>query len=83
VQSRVSLFILIYALMIVLSTAALYLLREQRVDVYISLNILSYYVSYAVVRPSISTNIVRIINIILFILFIAIVAYRIYEVLAP
>jgi len=67
----------------VLSTVALYLLKEQRVDVYVSLNILSYYVSYAVVRPSTLSSIVRVLNAALFALFIAIVAYRVYEVLAP
>jgi len=82
-RSRVSLFILVYTLMNVLSTVALYLLKEQRVDVYVSLNILSYYVSYAVVRPSTLSSIVRVLNAALFALFIAIVAYRVYEVLAP
>jgi hypothetical protein len=67
----------------VLSTVALYLLKEQRVDVYVSLNILSYYVSYAVVKPSTLSSIVRVLNAALFALFIAIVAYRVYEVLAP
>lgn len=82
-RSRVSLFILVYTLMNVLSTVALYLLKEQRVDVYVSLNILSYYVSYAVVKPSTLSSIVRVLNAALFALFIAIVAYRVYEVLAP
>jgi hypothetical protein len=82
-RSRVSLFILVYTLMNVLSTVALYLLKEQRVDVYVSLNILSYYVSYTVVRPSTLSSIVRVLNVALFALFIAIVAYRVYEVLAP
>ena len=82
-RSRVSLFILVYTLMNVLSTVALYLLKEQRVDVYVSLNILSYYVSYAVVKPSTLSSIVRVHNAALFALFIAIVAYRVYEVLAP
>jgi hypothetical protein len=81
-RSRVGLFILVYALMTVLSTVSLYLLKEQRVDVYISLNILSYYISYAVIRPGPSTNIVKVLNITLFALFIVVVAFRVYEVLA-
>jgi hypothetical protein len=80
-QSRVALFTLLYSFMNALSATTLYLLGEVRVDVYVSLNILAYYISYAILRPPTSSLRVRVLNRALIALFIVIAGYRVYEVL--
>ncbi|MEM2499349.1 MAG: hypothetical protein QXI94_04145 [Sulfolobales archaeon] len=60
----------------------MYLLGEDRVDAYTSVNILVYFVSYAVNRPSVEkSQAVRYLNVFLLLLFALIVAWRVYEVL--
>ncbi len=81
-ERRVSILVLVYAFLVVLSIISLYGLSEKRVDVYVSLNILTYYVSYAVVRPTYTSRYVKALNILLFIVFAIIVSYRVYEVLS-
>jgi hypothetical protein len=81
VQKRLNLLITTYTLLTVISVISLYVLGEKRVDVYVSLNILAYYVSYATLRPTIINRAVRFLNIALFIVFTIIVSFRIYEVL--
>jgi hypothetical protein len=81
VQKRLNLLITTYTLLTVISAISLYVLGEKRVDVYVSLNILAYYVSYATLRPTIINRAVRFLNIALFIVFTIIVSFRIYEVL--
>ncbi|MCC6035365.1 MAG: hypothetical protein LM567_07720 [Desulfurococcaceae archaeon] len=80
-QKRLNLLITTYTLLTVISVISLYVLGEKRVDVYVSLNILAYYVSYATLRPTIINRAVRFLNIALFIVFTIIVSFRIYEVL--
>ena len=80
-QSRLSLLLLVYTLLVVISAISLYVLGEKRVDVYVSLNILAYYVSYATLRPTLTTRAVRFLNIALFVIFAVIVSFRVYEVL--
>jgi len=80
-EKKANILLFMYTLLVVLSIISLYLLGEKRVDVYVSLNILAYYVSYAVARPSYTSRPVRILNIALFVIFTLIVALRIYEVL--
>jgi hypothetical protein len=82
VERRVSILVLVYAFLAVLSIISLYGLSEKRVDVYVSLNILTYYVSYAIVRPTYTSRYVKALNILLFIVFAIIVSYRVYEVLS-
>jgi hypothetical protein len=82
VERRVSILVLVYAFLVVLSIISLYGLSEKRVDVYVSLNILTYYVSYAIVRPTYTSRYVKALNILLFIVFAIIVSYRVYEVLS-
>lgn len=81
-ERRVSILVLVYAFLAVLSIISLYGLSEKRVDVYVSLNILTYYVSYAIVRPTYTSRYVKALNILLFIVFAIIVSYRVYEVLS-
>lgn len=73
----------IYTSMAMLASASMYLLGEDRGDAYASVNVLTYFVSYAVVRPgSERSRAVRYFNISLLLVFAAIVAWRVYEVLA-
>lgn len=81
-ERRVSILVLVYPFLVVLSIISLYGLSEKRVDVYVSLNILTYYVSYAIVRPTYTSRYVKALNILLFIVFAIIVSYRVYEVLS-
>jgi len=74
------LFTLMFTSLVVISNITLVFLNESRIDVYISLSILAYYVSHALSRPSTTYKPVRILNIALFVLFAVIVAYRVYEV---
>ncbi|MEM4664447.1 MAG: hypothetical protein QW271_01705 [Sulfolobales archaeon] len=68
--------------MTMLLSASIYLLGEDRVDAYTSVNILVYFVSYAVTRPSVErSKAVRYLNMFLLLLFALIVAWRVYEVL--
>jgi hypothetical protein len=80
-ERKLSVLILVYTILVVVSAISLYLLGERRVDVYVSLNILSYYVSYAIMRPSYTSRSIRLLNIVLFAVFTVIVSFRVYEVL--
>ena len=73
---------LLYTTLSSVSNASLLLLGEVRVDAYVALNILSFYVSYSLARPSTkSTTIVRLTHALLLTIFALIVGSRIYEVL--
>lgn len=80
-ERRTSILVLVYAFLVVVSIISLYELGERRVDVYVSLNILAYYVTYAVIRPTYTSRHVRVLNIVLFIVFALVASYRVYEVL--
>lgn len=81
-EGRVYSFLLVYTVLSVTSNMVLSLLGESRVDLYLSLNILAYYFSYAIVHPPIASRRAFLLNILLFTLFTGIVAYRVYEVLS-
>lgn len=80
-ERKLSVLILVYTTLVAVSSMSLYLLSEKRIDTYVSLNILAYYVSYAVIRPSYTTKSARYLNIVLFAIFAIIVSFRVYEVL--
>lgn len=69
--------------MAMLASASMYLLGESRVDAYASVNVLTYFVSYAVARPGLErSRAVRCLNALLLLVFAVVVAWRVYEVLA-
>jgi hypothetical protein len=81
-EGRVYSFLLVYTILSVTSNIVLSLLGESRVDLYLSLNILAYYFSYAIIHPTIASKRAVLLNILLLALFTAIVSYRVYEVLS-
>uniref|UniRef100_A0A7C2FPU1 Uncharacterized protein n=1 Tax=Thermosphaera aggregans TaxID=54254 RepID=A0A7C2FPU1_9CREN len=81
-QDKVLAFIFMFTVLVVVSSLSLSLTGEGRVDLYASLSILAYYVSYALTRPVTTYKQVRILNIVLLALFALIIAYRVYGVLS-
>lgn len=75
-------FLLVYTVLSLLVSVSMYLLNEQRTDAYVAVNVLMYYVSYAVIRPAIENASIKVLNAVLVVVFVVIVAVRIYEVLA-
>jgi len=79
---RVELLILIYVLLTTSMNASLFILGENRIDAYVAVNVLSYFITYAVVRPFLETPLyVKVLNVALLLSFMIIVALRVYEVL--
>jgi len=79
-------YMLIYVTMTAITTTILILLNELRVDVYLSLYILEYYILRAIISPAsaeTSLSYLKIIDYIFLIIFILIVAYRVIEILFP
>jgi len=79
-------YMLIYVTMVAITTTALILLNELRVDVYLSLYILEYYILRAIISPvsaEISLSYLKVIDYIFLVIFILIVAYRVIEILFP
>lgn len=75
-------FVLLYVVLSSAFNVSLLLLGETRIDAYVALNILSFYVSYSLARPSTkSATIVRFIHALLLTTFVFIVSSRVYEVL--
>lgn len=75
-------FVLTYTLIANTLNPVLYFMGEKRIDIYVVVNILVYYISYYIVRPIfIREKFIRLLNITLFIVFTSIATYRIYEVL--
>jgi len=80
---KVELLILVYVILTASMNSSLLTLGESRVDAYIAVNILMYFISYAVVRPfSEAPSLVKALNAALLIVFTIIVVFRVYEVLA-
>ncbi|MEM2021698.1 MAG: hypothetical protein QXP80_05695 [Zestosphaera sp.] len=80
--SGVDKFVVLYAGLTTSFNIALLLLRESRVDAYIALNILSFYVSYSLTRPFPRADVlVKLTHVALLTLFTLIVSMRVYEVL--
>ncbi|MEM4482220.1 MAG: hypothetical protein QXK88_04985 [Desulfurococcaceae archaeon] len=72
----------IYVLLVTSMNISLYTLGEKRVDAYLALNVLLYFISYAVVRPFYAAPLlVKALNASLLLVFALIVAFRVYEVL--
>lgn len=79
---KIELFIFLYVSLVSTLNISLILTGESRVDSYVAANILAYYVSYAIIRPTPSNSLaLRSLNAILIILFIALSIMRIYEVI--
>lgn len=77
-------FVIIYSISIALTNTILILLGEMRIDVYISLYILEYYIYRALITPLPKkiNRYLRFIDIGLFIVFSIIVAYRVIQIIA-
>ncbi|MFN3268749.1 MAG: hypothetical protein ACK416_05780 [Zestosphaera sp.] len=79
---RVELLLLIYILLATSMNVSLFLLGESRVDAYVAVNVLTYLVSYVVVRPFFETPpLIKVLNTTLLLFFTVTVFFRIYEVL--
>ena len=78
-------FIIIYSISIALTNTILIFLGEIRLDVYISLYILEYYIYRALITPLPKrvNRYLRLMDIGLFIIFSIIVAYRVIQIIAP
>jgi hypothetical protein len=75
-------FVLLYVTLSSAFNVSLLLLSESRIDTYVALNILSFYVSYSLARPSTrSATMVRLIHALLLSIFAFLVGSRVYEVL--
>lgn len=75
-------FTMVYTTLAVMLNTSLFLYGEQRVDAYIALNILCFYITYSIVRPARRIgSALKVLHIVLLSLFAAIVGYRVYEVL--
>ena len=79
------LFIIIYSIFVTLTDSILLYLNEYRIDVYVSLYILEYFILRALISPlphKLSGR-MRLLDISLFILFSIIVSYRVLMILSP
>jgi len=79
-------FILIYSVLIAITITSLILLNECRVDVYISLYILEYYILRALMSPAspeLKATYLKILDIILMVIFMVIVSFRVIQILYP
>ncbi len=80
-MSKNHLFNILLALFIVITIPSLLALGESRVDVYVSLFTLEYFILVSVLRPRRITG-KDYLGIALFMIFIVIVAYRVMQVLS-
>lgn len=77
----IDLFIFVYTFLSTLICASIFILGEVRIDAYVAINILTYFISYVVVRPTTEAPLlVKVLNLILLLVFAMIVVMRIYEV---
>lgn len=75
------LFLITYALLMMITVPALAALNENRLDVYISLFILEYFIANSIFRPKYRIK-YDLIAIILFTVFLYIVANRVLQILS-
>ncbi len=80
---REELFLIILSFLVTVFNIALVLLGERRIDVYIALFILVYFISLTLLGGGIGERILGKINILFIVIFILIVAYRIWRILYP
>lgn len=80
-RRSIDLFILVYTSLATLVCTSLFVLGEVRIDAYIAINVLMYFISYAIVRPITEVPLlIRMLNLILLLIFAIIVVMRVYEV---
>jgi len=76
-------FAALYTGLVALFNLTLVLLGERRADAYVAVNVLSFYVSYSLVRPSTRPGLAMLLlHVALLTVFATIVSIRVYEVLA-
>ncbi|MEM0020702.1 MAG: hypothetical protein QW039_01190 [Fervidicoccaceae archaeon] len=72
-----------YVILTSILNASLFLLNETRVDAYVSVNILIFYITYAIVKPFRNPGLPgRILQIVLLLIFAIMISYRVLEVLS-
>lgn len=81
-QNKIIRLLLTYSVLTVIANTGLVLLDEARPDSYVSVNILCFYVSYALFTPEKRSRTITFIHATLLSVFTTIVAYRIYQILA-
>ncbi|MCC6014719.1 MAG: hypothetical protein LM564_03330 [Desulfurococcaceae archaeon] len=80
--SQVLRFTLLYTGLVALFNSTLLLLGERRVDAYVAVNVLSFYVSYSLARPPTRPGVATVVlHVLLLTVFAVVVALRVYEVL--
>ena len=76
-------FTITYASLVALFNTILYILSEASIDVYISINIISYYLSYIIyLRGERASMPQKAINIIFILILVVIMVYRAYKVIS-
>lgn len=76
-------FTALYTGLVALFNSVLVLLGEGRADAYLAVNVLSFYVSYSLVRPPTRPGVATVLlHVLLLTVFAAVVSLRVYEVLA-
>lgn len=76
-------FVLTYTALVYLSNLILYFIAEKRPDAYVSLSILTFYITYTIYRPLKRASLrIKLLHVVLLTLFLVIVAYRVYQVIA-
>lgn len=78
-MNRRYLFLALYSLAAFIIASSLIFLGERRLDVYLSLYILNYFIMVSIFDPKIKYR--SFLNIVLFIIFILIVVFRVAEIL--
>jgi hypothetical protein len=80
--SQVLRFSILYTGLVALFNSTLLLLGERRVDAYVAVNVLSFYVSYSLARPPTRPGVATVVlHVLLLTVFAVVVALRVYEVL--
>jgi hypothetical protein len=80
--SQVLKFSILYTGLVALFNSTLLLLGERRVDAYVAVNVLSFYVSYSLARPPTRPGVATVVlHVLLLTVFAVVVALRVYEVL--
>jgi hypothetical protein len=80
--AKSNLFLIMYVSLTTAFNSTLLFLGEDRLDAYVALNILSFYISYALLRPFPRLNLaLKLLHATLLGLFTLIVAFRVLEVI--
>lgn len=82
-MKRHEVFLLAYTLLTYALNTSLFMLNESRIDAYIAVNILVFYITYSIVKPIRNPALPwKILQVVLLCLFAVIVGYRVYGVLS-